>query len=457
MKSILLYIFALSLALLAAGCIEDGFETSPSAQPRFSTDTVSLGVQFAGRPSPTYAMTIKNPHPRQLRLSSVRLRSGEMFRIGVDGASGAEFTDVEIRAKDSIYVFIEGTFPPTGLLGEQIMTDYIDVTANGVTSSVVVTAACVDAVELRRHEVTASEIFTADRPYLITDTLRVAPGATLSLEAGASLLFHDKAALLVEGTLVADGTVERPVMMRGDRTGAVVADISFDVMSNQWEGVRFVGGSTGNQLSHTQIVNTCQGVALDSVSDLVMVNCRLTNSGSVLLSANGARVTAVGCELSNARAALALLESGEFRFDRCTLANWYLFSYPSMAIVEMPDPQKLTLDVTNSVIYGRGTPVSFGWADSEALADMPVTFRRCMFAVDGKDDENFQNTLWKQDPMLDYSLTDYVFTYTPLPDSPVIDAADSGLDHQLLPALDSRGRMRGLTLGAYAPDLTGEN
>ncbi|MDE7388510.1 MAG: hypothetical protein K2M97_04580 [Muribaculaceae bacterium] len=447
----LLIIIALLLGLTA--CIEDGFTTSPSDQPRFSTDTVAMGVQFAGRPSPTYMLTIRNPHSKQLMLSSVRMRSGEHFRINVDGFSSNGFADVEIRPHDSIYVFVEGTFPPTGLLGAQRVTDFLDVTANGVLSSVVITADCVDGVELRRHDVVADVTFTADRPYLVTDTLRVLPGATLTLAEGANLFFHDKAALVVEGTLRAEGTSEHPVSMRGDRTGAVVADISFDVMSNQWEGVYFAPESRGNFLSHTQIVNTCLGVELDSLAQLTLVNSRLTNSGSVLLSAYCAELTAVGSELSNARDALLLLGgSGATRVDRSTLANWYLFSFPSMAIVQVCDGASLdSLSVTNSVIYGRGVEVAFPEVKADELLSLPVTFARCMFRSEGEDDANFIGCLWDADPMLEYSLTDYTFPYTPLPDSPALGVAEPSLDHPLLPPLDFRGRERGLTLGAYGP------
>ena len=437
---------------MLAGCIEDGFETSPSSQPRFSVDTLDMGVQFAGRPSPTYAFTIHNPHSRQLCLSSVRLRSGEHFRINVDGMSAREFSDVEIRAKDSVYVFVEGTFPPSGLLGAQMVNDMIDVVTNGVTSSVVVAARCVDAVELDGMTVGEDMRLTADRPYLVSDTLRVSRGATLTIAAGASLLFHDKAALVVEGTLCAEGTADAPVTMRGDRTGNVVADISFEVMSNQWEGVRFAEESAGNRLTHTQIINTCQGLMLDSLSDLTMINCRITNSGSVLVEARAATLTVVGSELSNARDALALLHSGSFLFDRCTLANWYLFAYPSLAIVEMTQPDSIaSFESVNSIIYGRGVPVGFGVDDPESLLEMPIRFRRCMFAVAGEDDANFVDCIWEEDPALDYSLTDYVFEYVPMPESPAIGAADSSLDSPLLPVTDFRGRRREDTLGAYAP------
>ena len=106
----------IAAATAATGCIEDGFETSPSAQPAFSTDTLKLGEQFADEPSPTFAMKIYNRHGKQLNLQSVRMRSGKHFRINVDGMSGTAFANVEIRPNDSIYVFVETTLPSTGLI-----------------------------------------------------------------------------------------------------------------------------------------------------------------------------------------------------------------------------------------------------------------------------------------------------------------------------------------------------
>lgn len=178
----------IAAATAATGCIEDGFETSPSAQPAFSTDTLKLGEQFADEPSPTFAMKIYNRHGKQLNLQSVRMRSGKHFRINVDGMSGTAFANVEIRPNDSIYVFVETTLPSTGLIGPQDVTDYIDVVTNGVSRSVVVMAQSTDVVRLKRAALSADMTLTAERPYLIYDTLSVSPGVTLTIEPGATLL-----------------------------------------------------------------------------------------------------------------------------------------------------------------------------------------------------------------------------------------------------------------------------
>lgn len=436
-------------ALILSSCIEDSFDTSPSAQPRFSVEEcLDMGVQFTENPSPTAELKIYNPNGKLINLSSVRFETGRYFRMNVDGRSGSEFRNVEIRPNDSVYVFIECTLPQVSGPEPAEISDRLLVETNGVVKSLPVKALAQNVVRHRRETITGNVSLDPALPHVVFDTLRVAPGATLTLPAGTSLLFHDKAALIVEGTLRSEGTVQEPVRLRGDRTGNVVAQISYDVMSNQWEGVRFTASSRGNRLEGTEILNTCQGVAIDSLADLTMVNSRLYNSGTIQLAAGpGASVTALGCEISNAASALLLLDRGTYLFDRCTIANWYLFKWPDMAIIELLDAPNTSADFVNSIIYGRDTPIG----DYDNVEEVNIWFRRCMFAVSGADDARYIDCLWDADPKLDYSLTDYTFDYSPAPDSPAAGAAMGELDSADLPLADRRGRPRGLALGCYAP------
>ena len=438
--------------MVLTGCIEDGFDTSASAQPQFSVEELDMGIQFAENPSPTAKLTIHNPNSKQINLSSVRMQQGDYFRINVDGMTGRQFRDVEIRPNDSIYVFVECTVPVTPSKEPVVMEDGLEVITNGVTKVLPVKATAQNVTRHKAEEISGRVSWSADVPHLITDTLRVLPGSTLTLEAGARLLFHDKSALVVEGTLLAQGTAEAPVTMNGDRTGNVVADISYDVMSNQWEGVIFRSTSKDNKLEYTDIANTCNGVALDSLVDLTLTNCRITNSGGILLEARGAnRVTALGTELSNARSALTMVGSGEYLFDRCTLANWYLFKWPDMSIIEFSDPDRTKAEWNNCVIYGRDSAIGAYIAQDKIVTDYDIWFRRCIFQVEGYDDERYLNNIWQTDPLLDYSLTEYTFPYTPLPDSPALNAAMAEYDSPLLPATDRRGLTRTQTIGAYEP------
>lgn len=444
------FLFSIIAVLTLSGCIVDSFDNSPSAQPTFSTpdEGLDMGLFFSDSPSPTSNLRIYNRNSKNISLSEVRMRSGEHFRINVDGQSGTTFSNVDIRPNDSIFVFVECTLPAPEQAEPVEFSDWLDVTTNGVTRSVRILARSQRVNRLSGVTVSENMTLQAEVPNLIADTLRVAAGATLTIAPGAQLLFHDKAALIVDGTLHCPGLADAPIEMRGDRTNNVVADISFEVMSKQWEGVRFTSSSRNNILEHTSIINTCRGVRVDSLADLTLINSRLYNSGSRQLdAADSTTVVALGCEISNAASALLHLGAGRFTFNRCTIANWYLFAWPDEAIVELADPDATLADFANCVIYGRDRAVS----DYDNVEEADIWFRRCLFTSEGHDDARYINCLWKTDPKLQYSLTEYTFTYLPATDSPVIDAADPELDHPQLPADDRHGRPRLQTLGAYSP------
>ena len=450
-----------------AGCIEDGFSTSPSDQPVFSVDTLDLGYVFTAEPTPTSRFLVHNPHGKSLSISDISISGADAacFRMNVDGISGTRFSGVDIRSKDSIFVLIEATFPETDDVSRSY-TASLDFTTNGVTSSVQLAATGLNAIRITGQTLTADTRFSSEKPYIIYDSLRVAEGATLTLDAGTRLCFHDKAMMIVRGTLITEGTPEKPVELSGDRTGDVISGITFDIMSRQWTGVFFTATSTGNSLSHTVIRNTEQGVAVtgDPETDytatpqLALLNCRLRNSGDLVLEAYHSAVKAVGCEFSEGSNGLVYLHGGAHNFNHCTFANNYLFTVIGGPAIQMahlsPEPSGLDdlsglpylrAEFTNSIIYGLGTDLSHG-----DLTGTEVVFNRCLLKSEGTDDANFLSCLWGEDPLY-YTIRDeYVFDYRLKEESPAIGAGYQALT---LPeaATDAYGLSRGPVpdLGAY--------
>ena len=214
-------------------CIEDGISTSPSDQPEFSVDTLAIGDVFTDETTPTYSFKVYNRHDKVMSINSIRLTgSKDYFRLNVDGQSGRVFSNVEIRPKDSIFVFVDVNLPANGSFDPLEVTDAVEFVTNGVSKKVTVTAVGQDIERLHGLVITGHERWSGDRPRQIFDSLVVAPGASLTIEAGAKLYFHDKSRLKVHGTLVTLGTAEKPVEMTGDRRGTVITDVSFGLMSH---------------------------------------------------------------------------------------------------------------------------------------------------------------------------------------------------------------------------------
>lgn len=464
MKQLLYYISILALAVLAlTACIDDSFTDSRDDQPVFSVDTLDMGVVFTDQMTATHRFIVSNPASKSLSISRISL-SGEnarYFRLNVDGFSGREFNNVEIRGKDSIYVFVEATLPEAQADLPVEFDAYIDFMTNGVSRSVTIAAYGQDVVRLRGLTVTADTRLDSAKPYQIFDSLVVAPGATLTLAPGANLLFHDGAFLAVDGRLISQGTSDEPVILAGDRTGNVVSDISFDLMSRQWKGVVFSPGSNGNRLENTIIKNTVFGVVIDGTempagaTTLSLLNCRLRNSGSTVLAAVHADIDAVGCEFAEGGGGLVSLHGGSHSFNHCTFANYYLFAAISGAALsfnhfngdtdDLSDHPYLAAKIDNSIIYGLGSDLSHG-----DLAGTDIMVRNCLLKSDGSDDDNFLSCIWGQDPLYYTVRNEYIFDYRLKEESPAIGAADPALT---LPeaSVDAYGLPRGEhpDLGAY--------
>jgi hypothetical protein len=459
----IIYIIMLVMSLASGvSCIEDGFTTSPSAQPEFSVDTLNMGVVFTETGTTTHKFVVYNRNSKGISISSISLSgaNAELFRMNVDGFSGKSFSNVEIRANDSIYVLVEATLPANEADETQNKSAKIDFVTNGVTRSVVVAA---DGQDVNRQYATiieGEESWTSQRPYQIYDSLVVAEGAKLTLGAGTRLYFHDGASLIVRGTMVARGTSEKPITLSGDRTGNVVTNISFDIMSKQWDGVYFTATSTYNELAYTTVRNTSNGVIVyggeeESKTGLQLQNCVFTNSGGYSLAAVNADVKAYGCEFSDASSGVVYLESGNHEFNQCTFANYYLFTAlggPAIQLSHLSDKFSngselpyMTAVFSNSIIYGNGSDLSHG-----DLTGTQVYFKRCLLKSEGSDDDNFILCLWGENPLYYTVREDYVFDYRLKDESQAIGVGDVSLNSPLS-SIDRYGKARGTApdLGAY--------
>ena len=470
MKHLLLYLlgtFALIISL--TGCIEDGFTNSPSDRPHFSVDTLALGTLFTAEGSPTFQFKVFNPHNKSLNISRIAMRDddGSTFRINVDGVAGREFTDVEIRENDSIFVFVEVTLPDLDLDHPVDYKRHLDFTTNGVTETVVITATALDATRLQAVTIDTDRTLTSERPYIIYDSLVVKPGVRLTLEPGTKLHFHDRAELRVHGTLHANGEpADGLIEMTGDRWGNVVGRVDYEIMSGQWEGVMFTPTSRDNRMAYTSIRNTNWGVVVDSVAyddttpSLSLINCQLRNSKEYALLSSFSSIRAWGCELADAAAGVVAIQGGRAELINCTIANYYLFSIlggpalqfyhasPDDAVpgVDLP---LLSATVDNCIIYGNGYDLSHG-----DLTDTDVYIRRTLLKSEGSDDDHFIECIWGEDPLYGTIREDYHFDYRLHPGSPAIGTADPALMPATLTTdIDGAARLPEPSLGAYATIL----
>lgn len=417
--------------LIAVSCINDDIDSSPGLRLDFSTDTVSFGTVFTDLGTPTARLLVFNRNKKGVSISSIRFKNPDSnFSFNVDGVSGTEFHDVEIRGEDSIYVFIECFISPDSSIEPVRVADQLLFTTNGTTQEVEVEAWGQNVRRLKGVRVESDMTLTPELPYVVFDSLSVEAGATLTIMPGTDLLFHDKARMSVRGRLLALGETGNPIDMRGDRIDNVLPDVGYDILAGQWQGVTFHKESFGNRLEFVDMRSTSDGLRIDSCADLsqqklTLVNSWLHNSQSNVIASSHAKVDAYGCVFSESPLAVVSLTGGEHRFVQCTIANNYLFSavtgpnlllrhcLPEDAAENKSPLMKASFE--NCIIYGLGNPISPGNLDGAE-----VFLRNVLLKADGKDDANFTDCIWNEDPLFYTVRSDYYFNYRLKPGSPAI-------------------------------------
>ena len=119
------------LALFA--CKKDSLTTSFSDTVSFDTDTLFFDTVFTTVGSSTRKFKIYNHHSNKIKISSIKLAGGtnSIFRLNVNGVPGIEFKDLEIRAKDSMWVYADVTVDPGNTNLPFVVTDSIEFKTNG--------------------------------------------------------------------------------------------------------------------------------------------------------------------------------------------------------------------------------------------------------------------------------------------------------------------------------------
>lgn len=324
---------------IAACCVacddSERFTTDQGAVLSFSSDSIQFDTVITTVGSSTRMLKVYNRNDRGVRIARAWLEQGAAspFRVNIDGvylspSSEASVSGLELRGTDSLMVFAEVTVPERNQNEPFVLTDrLLFQLESGVVQSVVLEATGQDAYMWRGKVIRRDTTLQAGRPYVIYDSLAVEPGVRLTLAAGVQLYFHDKANLLVRGSLTAEGTLEAPVVLRGDRTDNLFDYLPYDNTPSRWGGVRLFAESFGNILRYTDIHSASYGILCDSSSvqdsKLVLENSILHNIGGDGLKAVNCRIAVGNTQISNTLGNCVYLIGGSSEFVHCTLAQFY--------------------------------------------------------------------------------------------------------------------------------------
>ena len=422
MKRLLSFFICLVVLLFWSSCRKD-FEFSPSqGNLEFAKDTVYLDTVFTNIGSSTYNLKVYNRSDDDIVIPTIQLENGvnSFYRMNVDGTTGLEgdqegkfFENVELLAKDSLYIFIETTIDIETLSNSDtqfLYTDRILFDSGSNQQDVDLVTLVKDAVFIypARDETTGiietltfdvdgdgmpdettlqgrflenDELtFTNEKPYVIYGYAGVGNGQTLTMEAGARVHFHADSGIIVTdgGTLNINGdlstdqeALENEVILEGDRLEPLFEDVP-----GQWGTIWLFNGSENNTINYATIKNATIGILSEGNRDAV--NDKLTITNSQVYNSSGfgilGRATSISAENvvinSSGQSSFAGTVGGKYNFTHCTIANYWNNSFrqfPSLLLndffidengtaISNDATSLLEAEFTNCIIYGNDNP-----------------------------------------------------------------------------------------------------
>ena len=459
-----------ALSLLAFQCQPQRTHIEDSdAMLTFTLDTLYFDTVFTTIGTVTKSFRVKNPNNQFIMIDDISLAGGNnsVFRINVDGAPGTRFSDLEIAPKDSMFIFVEATLDPNETNDILLIEDSIFFSTNGNQQHVNLAAWGQDVHMISGGWIDEDVTWPNDKPYLIIDYLYVDSLSSLTIDPGVIVFMHYNALLYVDGTLELNGTIEEPVLFRGDRLEDFFKDVP-----GQWRFIYLSEDSHSNVIDNAEIICGTMGVLISASPESgLQPDLQISNTTINYMSSNGIYSLNASISASNlvvgdcGGSCAALIYGGAYDFKQCTFYNawptWY--SNRQLPALFMADYFANIDEDGNLVIYTGGeyekaeftNSIVSGNSRMELVIDsyddlqMNYRFDYCLTrintdSVDYTTDPRFTNILNNEDPLLDsvpvlYSLDTL---------SPAIDAGFAA--HAIGVPFDYNGVNR---LADEAPDM----
>ncbi|MEO0060157.1 MAG: hypothetical protein RLZZ312_1804 [Bacteroidota bacterium] len=401
MRQILLFSFFLLIISLTSCRKDFSFETS-SGELRFSKDTVYLDTVFKNIGSSTYQLKVYNKSDKDISIPTIALEKGlsSKYRMIVDGMQGNNkvFKNVELLAKDSLFIFIETTadivdanpndflYNDKILFGDGALQQKVELVTliqdaffiypkknNAIIETVPIgvsgtTTVVVNGRDLvNNHPDNGNEfVWRNTKPYVVYGYASVPNGQTLTVNAGARIHFHQDSGLIVQsnasikinGTTSTTALRENEVIFEGDRLEEKYADVP-----GQWGLVYLRQGSKDNVIDNLTLKNAVVGLLItENLNATTIKNSQIYDCSNLGIFAQNTTIIGENLVVNAAgQAALACTLGGNYNFRHCAFNNnWNSTRQVSVLIdnfFKNASQQEVAFDLTqatfsNCIIYG---------------------------------------------------------------------------------------------------------
>ncbi|WP_162555990.1 hypothetical protein [Reichenbachiella versicolor] len=325
----------------------------------YSLDTIHFDTLLTERSSITQRLIVRNGNDEAINLNNISLgkSANSDYDIYVNGIEGKSFSDKVIYGNDSMLILVEVFIDPMDEELPYLVKDSIQFSYNGNLDDVKLVAYGQDAIYLNRQTLECNTTWVKGKPYVLYDTISVEQSCTLTMEEGTRVFLDNGSALVIDGTLLMNGTAANRIIVKNTRF-----DEEFKNAPGQWNAIYFGETSIGNMVKYATITNGVIGLNLDTRADdeieLQISNSRIGHMSSAGIRSLGADLDLLNVEIFDcATELLGVLEGGKVDIDHCTFSNepnQFSRRQESLRFLdEGAESKDLDITITNSIIWGR--------------------------------------------------------------------------------------------------------
>lgn len=339
--------------------------TDPGIRLSFSSDTVLFDTVFSSIGSITKRLMVFNNNDNAVNIERIEVAGGSNspYTLTVRGLDGKDFNDQLLLGKDSLLILVEVTIDPGDQNLPFLVRDSIEFLTNGNQQDVTLVAWGQDANFLNDSILTCDITWTADRPYVITNSILIDSLCQLTIEKGAQIFSGPGSFIFVGGTLIVEGDSAERVWFRNDRL-----EEPFENAPGQWGGIIFLEGTKDNRIDYAVIRNAEVGVRLgapdnDTIPDLVLSNTIIENILSTGILAFTSDLYAYNVLVNNCgEFVVGNFAGGNYIYEHCTFANFPFQFFRENPVAAFTDnviladntvlSEDISVELFNSIIWG---------------------------------------------------------------------------------------------------------
>ena len=329
-----------AVVCLLSSCRQEQVSYDPSLRLTLSTDSLDFGLVFTGYGTSTRRVVLRNTNANALTIDRVTMRDGRFFHVSVDGeADASRWQALTIRGGDSAFIFVRAYIDPLEQNAPLMVDDELLFSYNGNTTALRLYAIGQDVTLLEKWEYLADRHFTADKPYLVQDTLLFRKD--LIIDAGATFYMMNNAAIIALGDVLSDGTLDAPVVFRGARTDNLFDSVPYAFASGQWQGIYLLQDAqkapNTYTFRYTDILSGNVGLfsqaeAAAALPTLEMDGCRIHNMAVYGVVCLNTDATITNSEISCCASYGVYLQGGTHTLVHNTIAAYFGYPYTNLNI-----------------------------------------------------------------------------------------------------------------------------